>query len=168
MTKFDVAMAFVLKWEGGYVNDPDDPGGETRFGISKRAHPDVDIRGLTEETAKAIYRDEYWRKIRAASLPPSVALALVDYAVNSGVSQASKALQRVVGMGSADIDGQIGPYTLSQVDTYLQDFGEKALAVAVVRDRVEFLTGLVKRNPERVKYLHGWMRRTHACLVEVC
>ena len=60
---FERALKFVLKWEGNqYVNDPDDPGGETHYGISKRAHPDIDIQALTYEQAKEIYFREYWEK----------------------------------------------------------------------------------------------------------
>jgi hypothetical protein len=59
---FERAVAFVLRHEGGYVNDPRDPGGETKYGISKRAYPRLDIKGLTEADAKEIYRRDYWEK----------------------------------------------------------------------------------------------------------
>jgi len=81
-------MDFVLSWEGGYVNDPRDPGGETKYGISKRAHPDVDIKNLTIEQAKAIYREEYWNRINGDELTFPEALALMDFAVHSGVPTA--------------------------------------------------------------------------------
>ena len=63
LTKFDDIIEIVLEHEGGYVNDPDDPGGETNFGIAKRSHPDVDIANLTKEDAKIIYYQDYWMKI---------------------------------------------------------------------------------------------------------
>ena len=63
-TSFDEIIEVVLHHEGGYVNDPKDPGGETNYGISKRAYPDVDIKNLTEDGAKDIYRRDYWEKYR--------------------------------------------------------------------------------------------------------
>ena len=62
MTKFDKAMEHIFKWEGGYVNDAKDPGGETKYGICKRSHPTVDIKNLTKDQAKVIYKREYWDK----------------------------------------------------------------------------------------------------------
>ena len=60
ISKFDEIIEVVLEHEGGYVNDPKDPGGETNFGIAKRSHPDVDIKNLTKESAKEIYKEVYW------------------------------------------------------------------------------------------------------------
>lgn len=88
MTKFDRVMNFVLQWEGGYVNDPNDPGGETKFGISKRSHPHLDIKNLTREEALAIYREKYWDRIGGDKLDYPEALALMDFAVHSGVGTA--------------------------------------------------------------------------------
>ncbi len=65
---FSAALKFALKWEGGYVNDPDDPGGETKYGISKRAHPEVDIKNLTVAQAGEIYKREYWDSIGLDSI----------------------------------------------------------------------------------------------------
>lgn len=81
-------MAFILRWEGGYVNHPNDPGGETNFGISKRSHPNEDIKNMTVERAMEIYHDSYWRAIDGDSRPYSVALALMDFAVHSGTQRA--------------------------------------------------------------------------------
>ena len=64
LVKFDDIIKVVLKHEGGYVNDPKDPGGETNFGIAKRSHPDVDIENLTEDEAKDIYKEHYWIKTK--------------------------------------------------------------------------------------------------------
>lgn len=81
------AIAFVLQWEGGYVNNPADPGGETRFGIAKRSHPNVDIANLTPAQAIEIYRAEYWTPIVGDSLPAGVDLFALDTAVNCGVKR---------------------------------------------------------------------------------
>ena len=85
--KFLKVMRFVLKWEGGYVDNPSDPGGETKYGISKRSYPNEDIANLTIERALQIYHESYWRAIDGESRPFPEALAVMDFAVNSGVSR---------------------------------------------------------------------------------
>jgi lysozyme family protein len=163
MTTFDRAMKFVLRWEGGYVNHPSDPGGETNFGISKKAHPDVDIANLTEGGAKDIYRVEYWDKVRGDDLPDEIAVAIMDYAVNSGVARASRALQTVVHAG---VDGQIGDNTVAQVKVAADLMGSKVVATQIVMQRSDFLCGLLS-NPDMVVFMKGWMRRTHSLMIEV-
>jgi lysozyme family protein len=162
--KFETVMEFVMRWEGGYVNHPDDPGGETNFGIAKRSHPDVDIKNLTKEGAKAIYRKEYWDKLRGDDLPLPVALAVMDYGVNSGVMRAAKQLQKSIG---ASPDGDIGPNTLKALERAVAAKGAKAIAQGVVMKRVIFLTGLVKKGGSRLAFLTGWMKRTHQCMAKV-
>lgn len=107
--RFEDAVEIILYHEGGYVNDPNDPGGETNFGISKRAHPNVDIKNLTKEEAIAIYRKHYWEKMNCDALPSLLRLPAFDCAVNQGVSRASKWLQEAAGVKQ---DGIIGPQTL--------------------------------------------------------
>ena len=68
LVEFDDIIEVVLHHEGGYVNDPDDPGGETNFGVAKRSHPDVDIANLTKDGAKEIYKEHYWDKNKVESL----------------------------------------------------------------------------------------------------
>lgn len=87
---FEKAIEFALKWEGGYINHPDDPGGETNFGISKRAYPSLDIANLTEEQAKEIYRRDYWDKCGCNSLPEPEDLIVFDTAINMGIGRALK------------------------------------------------------------------------------
>lgn len=107
---FDDAFDRLLGHEGGYVNDARDPGGETNWGISKRAYPKVDIKSLTKEAAKAIYRRDYWTPVRADELPDSVRFDVFDAAVNHGVLQSAKWLQRAAG---AQPDGVIGAQTVA-------------------------------------------------------
>ena len=164
MDKFDKAMEFTLRWEGGLSDHSSDPGGLTNFGIAQRSHPDVDIRNLTEEGAKEIYREDYWDKIHGDDLAPAVALAVMDYAVNSGTSRSAKTLQKVVGAGQ---DGAIGPNTLKKVAAAVERDGEHAVAQAIVMERVGFLCRLVKNKPVMIVFLHGWMKRTHSCMGEV-
>lgn len=93
MSTFDEAFDFVIGLEGGYSNDPDDVGGETRFGISKRAYPNVDIKQLTLEQAKQIYYRDYWTPAGCNALIPSMALLVFDASVNQGISAAREILQ---------------------------------------------------------------------------
>lgn len=88
MDNFERSMVFILKWEGGYSNDANDSGGETKHGISKRAYPDIDITNLTEEKAKEIYRRDYWEKAGCSSLAWPMCLVVFDTAVNCGVGKA--------------------------------------------------------------------------------
>ena len=87
---FEKAISFILKWEGGYVCHPDDPGGETKFGISKQSYPDLDIKNLTREEAVHIYRRDYWQASGADRLPWPLALVHFDTSVNHGVGFADR------------------------------------------------------------------------------
>lgn len=89
---FDLAFDRLIGNEGGYTNGKGDPGGETNWGISKRAYPDIDIKSLTREAAKAIYKRDYWDKL--PPLDPNVAYHVFDFAVNSGVGVALHILSR--------------------------------------------------------------------------
>lgn len=81
---FDKAITFTLSYEGGYSNDPKDPGGETKYGISKRYHPNVDIKNLTQGAAMEIYRKEYWDVMKCDDLPFPLDICIFDSAVNPG------------------------------------------------------------------------------------
>lgn len=115
---FDTAFERLLGHEGGYVSPEKaardkDPGGETKFGICKRDYPNLDICNLTLADAKTIYALSYWGPAGCDRVPEGVKYPLFDYAVNSGVSQAVKSLQRCVG---AVDDGVFGPKTLAAVN----------------------------------------------------
>jgi hypothetical protein len=85
---FDKALSFVLSWEGGYSNDPNDAGGETNFGISKRAYPNEDIKNMTMDRAMEIYRNDYWNACNCDDLPYPLDMVIFDTAVNMGVGRA--------------------------------------------------------------------------------
>lgn len=112
MSDFDDFIDRVLTSEGGYVNDPADPGGETRFGISKRAYPHVDIKALTRDQAVTIYRRDFWDRVQGDKLPRAFAFQALDAAVNHGVENAVRWMQRAAGVAD---DGVIGPVTLGAV-----------------------------------------------------
>lgn len=105
---FDKAFQITVGVEGGYVNDPADPGGETRYGISKRAHPDVDIKSLTLDQARDIYRRDYWQAASCDSMPERIGHLVFDCAVHHGVRVAIKLLQRALKVAD---DGEFGPIT---------------------------------------------------------
>lgn len=108
--EFKEAIKIVLKHEGGYVWDSNDSGGETNYGISKRAYPNLDIKNLTKREAIAIYKEDYWKKTRCDELPESYRLMIFDTAVNAGVFAATIILQRCLGVTP---DGAFGPVTLA-------------------------------------------------------
>jgi lysozyme family protein len=109
---FETAVEFVLAAEGGLVDDASDPGGLTKFGISQRAYPNLNIRDLTIDEAKALYRNDYWSRCSCDRLPAGIALILFDAAVNQGVSASIRMLQRSLNVPE---DGVIGRVTLSAV-----------------------------------------------------
>jgi lysozyme family protein len=94
MNDFEQAIELLLAIEGGYVNDPDDPGGETKYGISKRSYPHLDIENLTVEEAKAIYHRDFWTPIAAVVNEPRLRILAFDTAVHSGVQTALSWLDR--------------------------------------------------------------------------
>ena len=105
---FDKAFALTVGVEGGYVNDPSDPGGETKYGISHRAYPDIDIKALTLDQAKDIYRRDYWQPASCDRMPERIGHLVFDCAVHHGVKTAIKLLQRALKVAD---DGEFGPIT---------------------------------------------------------
>lgn len=148
MSAFPMMIDRILGHEGGYVNDPADPGGETNWGISKRAYPSVDIRALTKDQAIEIYHKDYWTPLRLEGFADGVAYQLLDSAVNSGIGQSIRFVQRAVGVAD---DGVAGPVTLSA----LAGADESDMIMLFLAERLEFMTKL-KNWPNHGK---GWARR---------
>lgn len=149
--EFDQAFEQLIGHEGGYVNDARDPGGETNWGVSKRSYPAVDIKALTLDGAKAIYRRDFWDKCRADELPPALRFDLFDGAVNSGVGQSVKWLQQAVG---ATPDGALGPLTLAALSE-LSELSAPAVAARYNGHRLLFMTNLKTWSA----FSGGWARR---------
>lgn len=105
---FETAFNYVMKWEGGYVNDPNDPGGETAFGISKRAYPELEIKHLTKKMAREIYLRDYWTPLKCEDMIPEIRLLVFDAGVHTGLRHAIVMLQRAV---KVKTDGIYGPMT---------------------------------------------------------
>ena len=153
LVKFDEIIEVVLHHEGGYVNDPKDPGGETNFGIAKRSHPDVDIKNLTKDGAKEIYKEHYWDKNKVESLPEDLRHIYFDMCVNQGKGRAVKILQRAANAKGADlvVDGGMGPKTIAAME------GVELQRVRAYR--VKYYADLVTPKPDLEKFYFGWFRR---------
>jgi lysozyme family protein len=149
---FDQALAVVLKHEGGYVNHPSDPGGETNFGITKavaqRNGYHGDMRDIPMDVVARIYRKGYWDAVRADELPQAVRYAVFDGAVNSGPAQSIRWLQRAVNVKD---DGVIGPQTLLAVRTQ----NPEVLLRRLLAQRLKFMAGLSNWPA----FSRGWARR---------
>lgn len=145
---FQDAFERLMLHEGGYVNDPDDPGGETRWGISKRSYPHLDIRTLSREQAAVLYRRDFWDRIHGDKLPDGVAFQMFDFAVNSGIETAIRALQRALDVSD---DGHWGPVSQAAADVT----SEPDLILALNAERLEFMTRL--KNWQH--HGRGWARR---------
>lgn len=152
---FPAALAFVLLKEGGaaVTDDPDDPGGLTKYGICQRSYPHLDIRNLSERQASVIYRADYWTPACCAQVPGTVGIMMFDTAVNQGQGTASKLLQEAAGVLP---DGRIGPRTLEAV---CRKHPRDMLREFTVRRLLRYST---TRNFE--KYGLGWNRRAIECL----
>lgn len=149
----------VLRHEGGYVNHPADPGGATNFGVTqatynawrkKKGLAARSVKSIARSEIEAIYRNEYWNKIKGDDLPAGVDLAIFDFAVNSGVSRSSKYTQALVGTPQ---DGVIGPATLKAIASY-----KGKLNLDLCDKRMAFLKGL-KTWPTFGK---GWTNRVNS------
>jgi len=147
-------IAGVIEREGGYVNDPDDPGGETKYGIAKRYNPDVDIANLTKEEAARIYYDRYWKPSKADKLPEQLQEIYFDMVVNPGPYAAIKILQHACRNRGFNIaaDGKLGPKTLRACQK-LEPDRLRAFRVLYYAERVI-------KKPVKVKSYFGWFKRS--------
>lgn len=153
---WEKCFALVLKNEGGYVDNPADPGGATNLGCTKAVWEQYvghsvtkdDIKALTPNDVMPLYKAKYWDTIKGDDLPEGVDYAVFDFAINSGPSRAAKTLQSVL---STNPDGQIGPATLRALETS----NPREVATAVCEARLAFLQSL----PTYGTFGKGWSRR---------
>jgi lysozyme family protein len=151
--RFPEVFDRVIGHEGGYVNDPNDPGGETQWGISKRSYPHLNIRMLTRAEAMGIYDRDFWQPLHGDRLHDGVAFQLFDFAVNSGMDTAVRYLQRAIGVAD---DGVWGPDSQAAHDA----LSEAEIILRLTAERLDFMTRL-KNWPHHGK---GWTRRMAANL----
>jgi lysozyme family protein len=144
---FDDCLKVVLKEEGGFVNDPQDPGGITNLGVTRRVweawvHKAVDeaaMRALKAADVTPLYRANYWNPVYGDHLPPSVALCVFDFGVNGGTSRAGRMLQELVG---AKADGQIGDNTVKALTQWIAKNGAAAAVSGFSDKRMAFYKSL--------------------------
>jgi lysozyme family protein len=165
MSIYEAALKIILKYEGGYVNNPVDKGGATNFGVTQgvydayragNAQQHQDVKLITQQEVSEIYHRHYWEEARCdmiETINPRLALIHFDTAVNCGTTRAAKMLQEVVG---ALPDGIIGNRTLTLVHTY-RDFTEACNRYLNLRR--EFYQTIVCKNPKQKIFLKGWMNR---------
>lgn len=152
-SRFQSWFDWLMKWEGTtFENDPDDPGGATKFGIDQRSHPNEKIRDLTRERAAEIYWSEYWTKCRAHEMPAKLGEVVANIAVNAGHSRAARWLQQASGI---TVDGVIGPATMHAVE------GHNAISLAkAMLDRTEEHYRTIAKG-KLAKFLKGWLNRNN-------
>lgn len=156
---FNRAITRTLANEGGYINDPKDPGGETFYGISKRSYPDVDIKNLTKEQATEIYYKDFWSKYPYEQITyTDLAIKLFDSCVNLGRSKGIRLMQRclkVNGYPQVVDDGGFGPGTLATINKIN---GPKLLS-AYRGAQARYYRAIVAAKPTEAKFLNGWLSR---------
>lgn len=147
MGDFQRCIDFILAEEGGLANHARDPGGLTKYGISQRSYPDINIGTLTREDAEALYHRDYWTPIRGDDFPDGLALLLLDCAVNQGPATPIKLLQEALGMA---VDGAPGPITRTCATRAMPDLLGEFQALRAWRYEIN-------RNED--VFGQGWFRR---------
>jgi hypothetical protein len=151
---FDKAFAFVIKWEGLMYEDVSgDPGGPTKYGIDQKDHPDVDIKNLTLDQAKAIYLTVYWQGSNCDNLPYPVAKTHFNFSVNVGREQSIKFMQAAMGIA---VDGQFGLLTAGALSRAVP----KTVALGMVDQADAFYKDLATKG-QFAKFLIGWLNRNN-------
>lgn len=155
---FDAALSFTLIEEGGWSDDPDDPGGATNHGITlatfQEYYPDAtvdDLRSITDEEVERIYRVGYWNTINGDALPSGVDLTLFDFGVNAGWRTAAEQIQR---LAEVEVDGEIGPLTLAAISKK----SPTALIAQLAGEQKAYYRGLA----DFPRYGTDWLNRTEA------
>ena len=152
---FDSAFSALIEHEGGLVNNPDDKGGLTKYGISQRAYPQLDIAALTLQDVRELYKRDYWDRAQCDRLHPDLAFQVFDGAVNSGIGNSIRWLQEASGVA---VDGVVGPLTLRKV-------GDMEPSIIIARYngvRLKFMASLSTFDV----FGRGWARRIAANLME--
>jgi len=145
----------LMAREGGdkITRDPEDPGGTTKYGISQRAYPNLDIEGLSYDRARMLYINDYLLKTNIGQIKNELVKENVfDYAVHSGPAAAIKAVQKLTGQIQ---DGKLGPQTLKAIE----DTPSQPLVSALGRERISYLIRQCQQAPRKLRYLNGWIMR---------
>ena len=168
MSNFDECLKLILHHEGGYVNHPKDPGGETNMGVTKRVYEkwcmendlqQKDMKDLEFNDVAPIYKENYWDRVKADQLPAGLDLCVFDWAVNSGTGRAAKKLQGMIG---TTVDGGIGPNTLKALNAYVQIEGLESTIATYTDIRQNFYESLSTFDT----FGRGWTRRNQETEME--
>ena len=153
---YDKCLETILHHEGGYVNHPKDPGGETNLGVTKRVYEEFggtkDMKELTVEDVAPIYKKGYWDKMKGDDLPGGLDLCVFDFGVNAGPVRAAKYLQTQIGTVA---DGGIGPNTLAKLEEYIRENGEHEAVKKYQEMRQKYYESL----STFATFGKGWTRR---------
>jgi len=153
---YDKCLETILHHEGGYVNHPEDPGGETNLGVTKRVYQEwggtKDMKDLTFDDVAPIYRKNYWDKMKCEDLPSGLDLCVFDFGVNAGPGRAAKYLQTLIGTVA---DGGIGPNTLAKLKEYTDETGVKETITNYQNERQSYYEKLSTFKT----FGRGWTRR---------
>ena len=153
---YDKCLETILHHEGGYVNHPKDPGGETNLGVTKRVYEEWGgtkrMRDLTVSDVAPIYKKNYWDRLKGDDLPNGLDLCVFDFGVNAGTGRSAKYLQKMVG---TTVDGGIGPNTLTYVDRYVEKHGLDS----AIKEFQERRQGYYERLKTFETFGRGWTRR---------
>lgn len=154
MADIKIAIMKTINNEGGYVDNPVDSGGPTRYGITQKDLPGADIKTLDIQTAISYYLEHYVKPLYAQINNQEVLEKLFDMGVLFGVGTATKALQRALGQPENAVDGQFGPITLAMVNNASVNFEH-----VYVSELASHAAQVVKANPQDIVFLKGWLRR---------
>lgn len=155
MARFEDAIGATLQHEGGFSNDPADPGGATMYGIEQRDMPDrVPISSISEQDAANYYHEHYWKPLYNEIVSQSVAAKIFDMGVNLGVGTAVKVLQVALGIA---VDGVFGPGTLAAVNN-----AGDALLPLYKQQLIQHYNVIAQAKPQLNKFLAGWVNRVNS------
>ena len=159
--EYNHCLELILHHEGGYVNHPSDPGGETNLGVTKKVYDAYckknglrpkDMKRLEVTDVAPIYKTEYWDRVKGDALHPALALCIFDFGVNAGTGRAAKFIQKIVG---TTVDGGIGTNSLNMIDAYVDKHGIDKTVILYQADRQKYY--------EKLKHFktfgRGWTRR---------
>ena len=162
MSNFNECLQIILHHEGGYVNHPQDPGGMTNLGVTKKVYEDWvgyavsehTMQNLTEEDVAPIYKKNYWDRLKGDDLPEGLNLCVFDFGVNAGTGRAAKYLQNIIG---TVVDGGIGPMTLKALDEHVSLIGLQETIENYQEDRQRYYENLRTFQT----FGKGWIRRVN-------
>lgn len=153
---YDKCLETILHHEGGYVNHPSDPGGETNMGVTKKVYVAFggtkDMKDLEFNDVAPIYRKNYWDRLKCDNVPVGLDLCLFDFGVNAGTGRSAKFLQRMIGTTA---DGGIGPNTLKALGLYIEEVGVEGAITEYQSRRQDYYESLSTFET----FGKGWSRR---------